>query len=123
MKKKLDQFVNDYIETWSTVDSQIRKRLVEKVYSNSAEFFVNQPEGSPTKHSGAEAIFKNISNVNERMVIGDKLETEFTGYSENHDTLKVTWQMKTINGEIVVKGMDFLQLENSKIIKDYLFIN
>lgn len=122
MKKKLDQLVSDYIETWSTVDSQIRKQLVEKVYSNSAEFFVNQPEGSPTKHSGSEAIFTNISNVNERMVIRDKLETEFTGYSENHDTLKVTWQMKNLNGEIVVKGMDFLQLQNSKIIKDYLFI-
>lgn len=124
MKKSLDQFVDDYIETWSTTNSELRKELIEKVYSTSAEFYANEPGDDAVKHFGQEAILKNITQVNERLVIENKLVTECSSYSENHDTLKVAWQMKTPNGDIAVKGMNFLQLENSgKIFRDYIFIS
>lgn len=62
--------------------------------------------------------------VNKQLVVRNGLITECSGYSENHDTLRVAWQMKTPNGDIALKGMNFLHLDTSgKIERDYIFIN
>ena len=123
-KADLEQFVKDYIEAWSTKNPDYRKQLIEKVFSTSADFYADEPDGEAVKHHGLEKIFGNITQVNERLVVGNGLITECTGYSENHDILRVTWQMKIPNGDIAMKGMNFLQLDNSrKIIRDYIFIN
>lgn len=123
-KTDLEQFVKDYIETWSTTNSDFRKQLIEKVYSTSAHFYANEPGDEAVEHHGTEAIFGNITQVNERLVVGNGLITEYSGYSENHDTLRVAWQMKTSNGDIAMKGMNFLHLGTSgKIERDYIFIN
>ena len=115
--------VNDYIMAWSTVNLKQRKQLVEKVYSKTAEFYANEPGDSAVNHNGTEAIVKNISQVNERLVVGNNLTTELTGYSKNHNSLKISWQMKTPNGDLALKGMNFLQLDTSnKIERDYIFI-
>ena len=123
-KVKLEQFVKDYIETWSTKNSNDRQRLIEKVYSPSANFYANEPGDDAVELQGWNKIFENITRVNERLVIGNGLITELTGFSENHNALRITWQMKTPKGDIVMKGMNFLILNNSKKIeKDYIYIN
>lgn len=123
-KTNLEQFIKDYIQTWSTSDSKERQILIEKVYSTSSIFYANEPGDESVEHQGLEKIYDNITQVNERLVIGNGLITEPTGYSENHNTLRVTWQMKTPNGDIAMKGMNFLILDKSgKIKKDFIFIN
>lgn len=123
-KTNLVQFTKDYIEAWSTTDANERQLLIEKVYETSAEFFANEPGDDAVKHLGLEKIYGNITQVNERLVVDNGLITENTGYSENHNTLRVTWQMKTPNGEVAMKGMNFLILnKEGKIEKDYIFIN
>ncbi len=120
---ELEKFVNDYIETWSTTDSKQRQKLVENMYSKTAEFYAEEPGDQAVNHKGTDAIFGNISHVNDRLVVGNKLVTELTAYSVNHNSLKVSWQMKTPNGDLALQGMNFLQLDTSnKINKDYIFI-
>lgn len=123
-KTNLDQFTKDYIEAWSTKDSTERQKFIEKVYSTSSIFYANEPGDESVEHQGLEKIYENITQVNERLVIGNGLITESVGYSENHNTLRVNWQMKTPNGDIAMKGMNFLILDKSgKIEKDFIFIN
>lgn len=123
-KVNLEQFAKDYIETWSTTNATERQELIEKIYSTSAEFYANEPGDEAVEHHGLEKIYKNITQVNERLVVGNGLITESTGFSENHSTLRITWQMKTPNGEVAMKGMNFLILDQSgKIKKDFIFIN
>lgn len=120
---ELEKLVNDYINTWSTTDSKQRQKLVENMYSKNAEFYAEEPGDQAVNHKGVEAIFGNISQVNDRFVVGNKLITELTTYSVNHNLLKVCWQMKTPNGDLALKGMNFLQLDKSnKIEKDFIFI-
>jgi len=120
---ELEKLVNDYIDTWSTTNSKHRQELVEKMYSQTAEFYAEEPGVKAVNHKGTEAIFKNISQVNDRLVIGNKLITELIGFSKNYDSLKVSWEMKAPNGELALKGMNFLQLDTlNKIDKDYIFI-
>ncbi len=119
-----EQFTKDYIAAWSTTDADERKQLIEKVYSTSAEFYANEPGDDAAEHHGLEKIYENITQVNERLVVGNGLLTESTGYSENHSALRVTWQMKTPNGDVAMKGMNFLMLnDDGKIEKDFIFIN
>lgn len=121
---KLEQFVDNYIETWSTKNSDKRRELIEKVYSTSAKFYAKEPGDEAVELQGWNKIFENISQVNERLVVGNGLITELTGFTENHNTIRVTWQMKTSKGEIAMKGMNFLILNSSgKIEKDYIYIN
>lgn len=121
---KLEQFVNDYIETWSTENSDKRRKLIEKIYSTSAKFYANEPGDEAVELQGWNKIFENITQVNERLVVGNGLITELTGFTENHNTIRVNWQMKTPKGEIAMKGMNFLILSSSrKIEKDYIYIN
>jgi hypothetical protein len=123
-KTNLVQFSKDYIEAWSTTDANERRKLIEKVYSTSAEFYANEPGDNAVEHLGLEKIYENITQVNERLVVGNGLITENTGYSKNHNTLRVTWQMKTPTREVAMKGMNFLILDKEgKIEKDYIFIN
>jgi len=120
----LNQLVKDYIEAWSTTDAQYRKELIERVYSVSADFYANEPGDEAVHHHGWEAIFRNITQVNERLVVGNKLITERTDYAENHNTLRVQWKMKTPDDNIAVSGMNFLQLDTlGRVIGDYIFIN
>ncbi|OWK97629.1 hypothetical protein AP75_10420 [Kaistella haifensis DSM 19056] len=120
----IEQFVKNYIDAWSTTNTDERRQLIEEVYSTSAKFYANEPGDEAVEHHGLEKIYGNITQVNERLVVGNRLITELTSYSENNDTLRVTWQMKTPDGNIALKGMNFLQLDNSKKIKrDYIFIN
>jgi hypothetical protein len=117
------KFVTEYIEAWSTTDSKQRQELVEKMYSITAEFYADEPGDKAVNHKGTDSIFGNISQVNDRLVVGNKLITELVNYSVNHNSIKVSWQMKTPNGDLVLKGMNFLQLDTSnKIEKDYIFI-
>lgn len=123
-KTNLEQFTKDYIEAWSTTNPNERQQLIEEVYATSVEFYANEPGDDAVEHHGLEKIYENITQVNERLVVGNGLITESTGYSENHNTLRVTWQMKTPNGEVVMKGMNFLILDKTgKIAKDFIFIN
>ena len=122
-KTELVQFVKDYIETWSTTNLEYRKLLIDKLYSSTAKFYANEPGDNAVEHNGLNDIFKNITQVNERLVVNNGLITESTGYSKNHDALKVTWEMKKSSGEIVMKGINLLHLDKScKILQDYIFI-
>ncbi len=122
-KTNFEHLANDYIKTWSTSNAKERQTLIEKVYSMSATFYANELGDDPVECHGWDKIYNNITQVNDRLVVGNSLKTERTGYSENHDTLRVTWQMKTPNGEVALKGMNFLVLNSAgKIEKDFIFI-
>lgn len=121
---ELEKIVNNYMNAWSTTNNDERHQLIVKVYSASARFYANEPEDEAVSHKGLDEIYENITMVNERLVKGKGLITELTGYSENHGTVRVTWQMKTPDGNPAMKGMNFLHLDHSeKIERDYIFIN
>lgn len=120
----LDQLVSDYIKAWSTTNPDNRQNLIESVYSNNAKFFANEPGDEAVEYQGWKKIHENITQVNNRLTIENGLITELTSFTENHRSLRVTWQMKTTNGEIALKGMNFLKLDqNDKVEEDYIFIN
>lgn len=121
---KFEQLVNQYIEAWSTTNSDRREKLVQQVYSRSADFYANEPGDKAVNHHGWSDINKNIAQVNDRLVVKNGLKTELTSFSINHQTLRVAWQMKTQKDEVALQGMNFLVLDNSgKIYKDFIFIN
>jgi hypothetical protein len=119
----VQQFVKDYIDAWSTTDAESRKKLIAKVYANDVDFYANEPGDGPIEHHGIAAITANIANVNARLVQGKGLKTESTGFSVNHDALKVPWRMMTPDGKVAMTGMNLLLLNKSgKISLDYIFI-
>ena len=123
-KMNVEQFVNHYIEAWSTQNTQLRNKLVKQVYSEQAEFYADEPGDEAVAYCGLDEIYTNISQVNERLVVGNGLITESKDFSENHETVRIRWQMKKPDGEIALEGMNLLLLnENGKIEKDYIFIN
>jgi len=123
-KSELEQFVKNYIQAWSTTDAGKRKQLMEKVYSASATFYANEPGDDTVMHHGMDRIYENITKVNQRLTIENGLVTECTHYCENHNSLRVSWHMKTHDTTVVITGMNFLQLNDSmKIEGDYIFIN
>lgn len=120
---KIENFVSDYINAWSTEDDATRELLVNKVYAKDADFYADEPGDGPVERHGAQEILANITQVNVRLVQGMKLATISTGYSINHDALKVTWAMKSPQGETIMTGMNLLLLNNSgQILRDYIFI-
>lgn len=123
-ENKLDVLANHYIDAWSTTNGETRKSLISKVYSTEAEFYANEPGDEAIKHVGLDAIFQNISQVNDRLVTTNGLITKLISFSKNHDVLRVSWEMITTDGEIALKGMNLLLLSpTGKINKDYIFIN
>lgn len=120
----LDQLVSNYIKAWSTTYADERKDLVELVYVENAKFFADEPGDEAVHYQGWEKIYLNITQVNSRLTIVNGLSTEFIGFTENHGTVRVNWEMKTAVGEIALKGMNFLKLsKEGKIKEDFIFIN
>lgn len=119
----IEQFVKNYIDAWSTINSNERRKLIEMIYSSTAKFYAEEPEDPSIELNGIDAVFENITRVTERLVIGQGMKTELVNYLKNHNTIRVSWQMKTSAEEITLKGMNFLQIDSSnKIEKDYIFI-
>jgi hypothetical protein len=119
----VEQFVKDYIQAWSTTDAELRKKLVANVYANDVDFYASEPGDGPIEHHGAADITTNIAGVNARLVQGKGLITESTGFSLNHDALKVSWRMKTPDGKVAMTGMNLLLCDTAgKIARDYIFI-
>jgi hypothetical protein len=119
----VEEFVKDYINAWSTTDAGARKALVAKVYADDVDFYANEPGDGPVEHHGVAEITANIARVNARLVQGKGLITESTGFSVNHDALKVSWQMMTPDRKVAMTGMNLLLRNASgKISRDYIFI-
>jgi len=118
-----EQFVKDYIEAWSTKDDATRKELIAKVYSNTADFYANEPGDGPVERHGIQEIYDNITQVNARLVQGKGLITERAGFAANHDALKVAWRMTTSDGNAAMTGMNLLlRNKEGKIVQDFIFI-
>ena len=118
-----EKLVKDYIDAWSTQDDATRKELVAKVYANNAAFYANEPGDDPVEHHGIADITANIARVNVRLVQGIGLITESTGFTVNHDALKVSWRMMTPDDKVAMTGMNLLLLDaTGSISQDYIFI-
>jgi hypothetical protein len=118
-----EKFVKDYIDTWSTKDDIERKEFVAKVYADDAAFYSNEPGDGPVEYHGVVDIMANIGRVNARLVQGKGLITESTGFVVNHDAVRVSWRMTTLEGKVAVAGMDMLLRDaTGKISQDYIFI-
>lgn len=118
-----EQFVDAYIATWSTQDSAERQRLIDELYAPDAEFFADEPGDDAVQHRGRTAILGNITQVNRRLTQEAGLATRSTGFVENHDLLRVTWEMTTPDGNVAMTGMNLL-LRNTEgqILRDYILI-
>lgn len=65
----------------------------------------------------------NITQVNRRLTQDAGLATRSTGFVENHDLLKVTWEMTTPDGTVAMTGMNILQRNlDGRILRDYILI-
>ena len=104
MSTSIEEFARTYIAAWSTDDPVERHRLIDTVYAEEAEFFADEPGDSSVECHGRAEIYQNITQVNERLTQGAGLVTTGTGASENHDLLRVSWQMSTSNGDIAAEG-------------------
>ena len=118
-----DRFVSCYIAAWSTQDSDERRKLIDQVYAQDAEFYADEPGDGPVRCSGRAEIRNNITQVNQRLTQGRGLATQSTGSVENHDLLRVAWKMTTPDGNLALTGMNLL-IRNSdgKIVRDYILI-
>ena len=118
-----EKLVKDYIDAWSTQDDATRKELVAQIYANNAAFYANEPGDDPVEHHGIADITANIARVNVRLVQGIGLITESTGFTVNHDALKVSWRMMTPDDKVAMTGMNLLLLDaTGSISQDYIFI-
>ena len=117
------QFVNDYISAWSTTDATERRALIQKLYAPTIDFYANEPGDGPVERHGLTEMMDNITQVNGRLTQEKNLLTESTGFSVNHDVVRVSWKMTTPNGDIAMSGMNLLTRNGKgKIIRDYIFI-
>lgn len=118
-----EQFVTSYIAAWSTQDSDQRRRLIDQLYAEDAEFYAEERDDDPVQCRGRAEIMENITQVNQRLTQGAGLVTESTGSVENHDLLRVSWKMIAPDGTLAMTGMNLL-LRNSKgeIARDYILI-
>lgn len=118
-----EHLVDAYIATWSTPDSAERRRLIDALYAEAAEFFADEPGDAGVHHQGRTAIMDNITQVNRRLTQDAGLATRSTGFVENHDLLKVTWEMTTPDGNVAMTGMNILQRNlDGQILRDYILI-
>ncbi len=63
------------------------------------------------------------SRVKGRLTQDAGLATRSTGIVENHDLLKVTWEMTTPDGNVAMTGMNILQRNlDGQILRDYILI-
>lgn len=119
----VEDFSHDYITTWSTEDDGERQRLIDQLYADDATFFADEPGDDPVERHGRAEIMQNITQVNERLTQRAGLATTQTGVVENHDVLRVSWQMTTADGTIALTGMNLLIRDDSGMItRDYIFI-
>lgn len=118
-----ETFMQDYIAAWTVEDSNTRTTLVEKLYAENAIFYANESNGPAIERHGLAEIDANITQVNDRLVKDKKLITVGTGFAVNHDTIRITWSMKTADGVTAMTGMNILQRrDDGKIVRDYIFI-
>lgn len=118
-----EQFVRSYIAAWSTQDGDERRRLIDQVYAEDAEFYADEPGDAAVQCRGQAEIMENITQVNERLSQGSGLATESTGFVENHDLLKVSWKMTTPDGDVAMTGMNLLfRNRDGKVVRDYILI-
>ncbi len=118
-----NEFAQNYIEVWATIDDSKRKALVTKLYAEDAVFYSNEPDGGSIEVCGTEEIEAHVKLVNERLVLGKGLGTKGVGFAVNHDACKSTWEMIAPNGAVVLKGTSILMRnEDNQIERDYIFI-
>ncbi len=110
------------IAAWSTQDSDQRRRLIEQLYAEDAEFYA-EPGDDPVQRRGRTEIMDNITQVKRRVTQGVGLTTESTGFAENHDLLRVSWKMTAPDGNVAMAGMNLL-IRNSDgvVVRDYILI-
>ena len=119
----VDELVASYIAAWSTVDDAERRRLIDKVYAEDAEFFADEPGDAAIRRQGRAEIRENITQVNERLTQANCLVTRSTGFVENHDLLRVSWKMTTPDGGVAMTGMNvLLRGGDGKVVRDYILI-
>ena len=118
-----EHFVSSYIAAWSTQDSDERRRLIDQLYAEDAEFYAHEPGDDPVQRRGRDEIMDNITQVNQRLTQGSGLATESTGFVENHDLLRVSWKMTAPDGNVAMTGMNLL-IRNSdrQVVRDYILI-
>ncbi len=117
------EFTDNYITAWSTTDDATREKLVTTLYVSDADFYAEEPGDGPVERHGRAEIAENIRQVNLRLVQGKGLVTEKTGFSRNHDIVKVVWKMSTPDGVIMMTGMNMLKCgADGMIVRDYIFI-
>lgn len=117
------ELVSAYIAAWSTKDSDERRRLIDRVYAEDAEFFADEPGDPAVQRRGRAEITENITQVNERLTQGIGLTTDSTAYVENHDLLRVSWQMTSPDGDVAMTGMNLLiRNADGQVVRDYIMI-
>lgn len=110
-----------YIEAWATTDDATRRALVDRVYSEDAEFF--SAEDGDLRLTGRHAIAANIGQVNVRDIQGNGLHIVHTGTAINHRLIRVSWQMATPDGTVALQGMDVLLTDDEgRIRQDFILI-
>lgn len=118
-----EQFVSSYILAWSTQDGDQRRRLIDDLYAEDAEFYADEPGDEPVQRHGRAEIMDNITQVNQRLTQGTGLVTESTGFVENHDLLRVSWKMTAPDGNVAMTGMNLLiRGSDGEVVRDYILI-
>lgn len=118
-----DEFARTYIAAWSTTDHAERSALIDRLYAEDAGFYADEPGDAPVECHGRAEIMANITQVNQRLTQGGGLSTAGTGVVENHDLVKVSWQMTTADGDVALTGMNILTRDASGLIsRDHIFI-
>jgi hypothetical protein len=92
--------VDDYLAAWNETDGAARRALVQRVFTDDAEYLDPQMAGAGT--DGIDAL---IAGVHERFP-GFRF-TLADGPDAHHDRVRFAWHLGPEGGDPIVLGIDF----------------
>ncbi|OKI01017.1 hypothetical protein A6A06_19315 [Streptomyces sp. CB02923] len=114
-KKAVTALVDTYIAMWNEPDEQVRRGMVDEVFTPNATYT------DPTVVADGTEAIDNYLAATQKNFTG-MLFTHGTVLT-HHDAAHFTWQVGPTGGAPVVSGSDVAWLEDGRISKLYGFFN
>ena len=118
---KIEQFDQQYLETWTETDPAARRAAVERVWAPDGRLIVGPPVGATL--AGFDQIEGFLAKVNAENIVGKGLRFVYDQRLEADDALMLRWSMLTADGETVGRGLEVLfRADDGKVRKAYVFM-
>jgi hypothetical protein len=107
-ESNLTELVDRYIEMWNETDGARRRALIARIWTEGASYLDPMMQGDG--RSGIDAM---VAGVQERFP-GHRFRRAGE-VDAHHDRLRFRWELRTQNGEALVKGTDMAVITDGRL--------